>query len=448
MMRRILGDPPLMIILSFAIAICAGTLILKLPFATHNGISLIDALFTITSATCVTGLIVVDTATYFTIWGKIIILIFIQIGGLGILTLSTMFMGILSGRIGISGRGFISESLTQDFVLDFYKFLKRLIYFVTGIEVLGAVLLFIFFIRTEDFIKSIWLSIFHSISAFCNAGFSLFSDSLEPFRGSIHLNIVIMVLIICGGLGFVVINELYEILKTKKIQLSFHSKVVLSTTLCLILFGACFIFFIEQNYSFFNFTFKEKILSSFFQSVTARTTGFNTVPVYLLKEATALILITLMFIGGSPGSTAGGIKTTSFAIFFSLIISRIRGRPRPELLRRTVSKQTVERVFTLILISLLILTLCIFILLLSEIETVSHKTNSNFFLSVIFEAFSAFGTVGLSLGITQYLTNLGKLVIIILMFIGRTGPLTLAILMMQGKEELEFQYPEEEIMIG
>jgi trk system potassium uptake protein TrkH len=415
-----------------------------LPFSTYHGISFVDALFTATSAVCVTGLAVQDTGTCFTLFGQSVILILIQIGGLGLLTFSTFFIGLFRGHLGFKERYWLEESLTQQYMANFQHFLRRVLIFVFSIEILGTLLLWAVFALEYPWRQSLWLALFHSISAFCNAGFSLFSNSLEKYQGAFGINFIVMFLIVAGGIGFVVIEDIQNFFKQGKKAISFHSKIAVLTSLALTLGGFVVIYLLENHRSLDKSPLYEKILVSLFQSVTCRTAGFNTIPLTHLTEATLFLMMMLMFIGGSPGSTAGGIKTTSFAVFLSLLLCRLQGRDRPEFFYKTVSKSSVGRILTLILFSLVILALCTFLLLVTERDTQQHRS----FLTILFETVSAFGTVGLSLGITPLLTSWGKMIIVFLMFIGRIGPLTLAVLMVETKEKLKYEYPEEEIMVG
>ncbi|NUM34088.1 MAG: Trk family potassium uptake protein [Candidatus Brocadiae bacterium] len=448
MIDNITKKPSIMIVLTFFCAVSIGTLLLSLPYSTYNGISIVDALFTSMSAVCVTGLSVQDTGTYFTFFGQCVILFLMQIGGLGILTFAAFFIGILKGSLGFKERYWLEESLTQQYISNFRNFLHHTFIFVIVVESIGAFLLFWVFYEDFPLKKSIFLAIFHSISAFCNAGFSLFSNSLESYKGSIALNTIIMLLIILGGIGFIVINDIKSLAYKSKRDISFHTKVVLTTSALLIVAGFFSILILENSHALKDMPVKDKILVSCFQSVTARTAGFNTIPFSSLCEASLLLVILLMFIGGSPGSMAGGVKTTSFALMVILLWSRMRGREHPEIFHKSISNNAVDRIVILILGSLCLVVACIFLLLIVESNTIYFKECRGSFLMIVFEAISAFATVGLSIGITPYLTILGKIIISFLMFIGRIGPLTLAVWMMESKQQLNYEYPEEEIMIG
>ena len=445
-MRKLLKNPSLMIILTFASTIFIGALLLMLPVSSRHGVSFVDALFTATSAVCVTGLIVQDTGAYFTAFGQCVILGLIQVGGIGILTFSVLFIKLLTGRMGFAHRSWVEDSLGNDFSADFYGFLKRVFIFVVSVEALGAFFLFFAFIQDHSWHQSLYLSLFHSISAFCNAGFSTFSNSLEGYVSNPYINAIIMSLIVIGGLGFVVVEDVLKYFREKRRLLSFHTRIVLFTTGILIISGAFVLLIIERNEGFQKLTWGEKIWAAFFQSVTCRTAGFNTIPMQKLSAAGIFLSIMLMFIGGSPGSTAGGIKTTSFALFMLLILKQLRGRDRPEIFQRTVAKKTIRQIMTLILTYFLIVVVAVFFLLLTEkliLETAPRP-----FLAIVFEVVSALGTVGLSMGITSKLTMIGKLITSLVMFLGRIGPLTLAFSLASIEEKLDYEYPEEEIMIG
>ena len=447
-LSRIVANPALAIIIAFLASIAVGTGLLMLPAATHRGLSVIDAIFTSTSAICVTGLTVQDTASYFTPLGQGIILFLIQIGGMGILTISAFCIRAISGRLGFSARSWMEESITQNQVPHIYAFLKRVLLFVFLMEIVGAALLFLVFQRDYPWPSSLYHAVFHSISAFCNAGFSTFPDSLVPYRYSATLNGVIMVLIIAGGIGFFVVEELRDYLTGKSERLSLHTRIVVLASLALIIAGGLFVFFMERNHSFSHFSTGDKILSAFFQSITCRTAGFYTVSQESFSVATLFLCILLMFIGGSPGSTAGGIKTTSFVLLLAIIVARLRGRKLPEIAHRTISDNNAQKVLTLLLAVLLLIVATVFILTISEGQGEFCQKNPRPFLTIVFEVVSAFGTVGLSLGITPFLSSLGKMTIVLLMFIGRIGPLTLAIYLMTLRENLDYTYPEETVMIG
>lgn len=441
--------PAQLMVTSFSFAIGIGTILLMLPVATKTGVktSLADALFTATSATCVTGLIVKDTAGYFSIFGQMVILFLIQIGGLGIMTFSVSLALLLRKRIEVQRQIVMQDVLDQDTLSSVKDFIKFIIKMTIAFELIGA---FILFIVWKDKFSDIPLAgyhaFFHSISAFCNAGFSTFSDSLMGFSRDASTNIIICLLIILGGLGFTVIKDLYEAAKSKLaknsrkvINLRVQTKVVLVTSFLLIVGGALAFYAIENNNTFSSLGTKEKVLSSLFQSITARTAGFNTCDFSKLSSATLLLMILLMFIGGSPGSTAGGIKTTTVSILWAMLISGFKRKENVELCKRTIPYDVIQKAISVFVASFTIVT--IFALLLLYIE-------KKVFHDILFETMSAFGTVGLSTGATSQLSGKGKVIITLLMFIGRLGPLTIGYAFTRFGKPARYIYAEERPMVG
>jgi len=434
MFQFLIKKPVTSLAIGFLITILIGTVFLKLPLATTNNISFLDALFTATSATCVTGLIVRDTGAGFTLFGQIIILFLIQLGGLGIMT-GAAFAFLIFKKIGIKAGAGFKTILEEEYVSEVKKTIKFIILSTFILEAIGAILLF--FIFGDGF-----NSIFHSIAAFCNAGFSLFKNNLENFRGDIFVNVIFSCLIILGGIGFLVIEDFYQkitsFFKRQKAKFSLHSKIVLISTIFLILFGATlFYFFEKENLNFLSQ--KELVLTSFFQSITARTAGFNTVDIGKLSSPTLFLLIFLMFIGAAPGGTGGGVKVVSLALIFLSIISFLKRKEEVVVFGRTIPKIKFRNVFILVLIYLS------FCLVISILMLYTEKGD---FEGILFEVFSATGTVGLSTGITPHLTDIGKILITLSMFIGRLLPLSLAII---GSRELikpEIHYLEEKVVLG
>lgn len=434
MFQFLIKKPVTSLAIGFLITILIGTVFLKLPLATTNNISFLDALFTATSATCVTGLIVRDTGAGFTLFGQIIILFLIQLGGLGIMT-GAAFAFLIFKKIGIKAGAGFKTILEEEYVSEVKKTIKFIILSTFILEAIGAILLF--FIFGDGF-----NSIFHSIAAFCNAGFSLFKNNLENFRGDIFVNVIFSCLIILGGIGFLVIEDFYQkitsFFKRQKAKFSLHSKIVLISTIFLILFGATlFYFFEKENLNFLSQ--KELVLISFFQSITARTAGFNTVDIGKLSSPTLFLLIFLMFIGAAPGGTGGGVKVVSLALIFLSIISFLKRKEEVVVFGRTIPKIKFRNVFILVLIYLS------FCLVISILMLYTEKGD---FEGILFEVFSATGTVGLSTGITPHLTDIGKILITLSMFIGRLLPLSLAII---GSRELikpEIHYLEEKVVLG
>jgi trk system potassium uptake protein TrkH len=440
-----LFQPAQVLAISFAAAILLGALLLMLPFCTTSGrISFIDALFTSTSAICVTGLIVVDTATYFTTAGQCVILLLIQLGGLGIMTFSTMVLLAAGRSITISDRILVQEGYHPGSPRDFKALIKSVFLFTAAIEGAGFILLFFRFLQDEPWARACFSGLFHSISAFCNAGFSVYSDNLMGFRGDILVNLTVAHLIIFGGLGFLVIGEVGKaaagLLRGMKLKLSLHSKLVLVTTTALII-GAFFIFLaLENNGALRDFSWKDKILASFFQVVTPRTAGFNTINLTTLGTAAVLLHMFLMFIGASPGSTGGGVKTSTFGVVLAFIRSKIAARDSVHVFYRTIPQNNVLKAFTVISLSITLIFLAVFVVMISQ--------PGMFMKEVFYEVFSGFGTVGLSLGITSQLNVLGKLTIILVMYAGRIGPLTLLLAFSRRRALGKYEYVEENVLIG
>ena len=412
------------IALGFAIVILVGTFLLLLPVSSDHT-DFLDALFTATSATCVTGLVVYDTATHWTLFGQIVILLLIQIGGLGFITIGVFLATYLKKKISLRQRGLIEESVNSLKLAGGVKLVKHII---------------------EDFglLKGIYLGIFHAISAFCNAGFDLLGTiepygSLTPYASNIIVNITIMALIIIGGLGFIVWQDIYEKgFKFKKYLL--QTKIVLIMTIILIVGGAVLFYLFECQNSLSSLSQEEMILASFFQSVTCRTAGFNTVDVSHLKPSTSLLMMFLMFVGGSPGSTAGGIKTTTFAVLTIFVYATMTNKSEANAFNRRFDSKTIKKACSVFLINLIF----IFISAIALFDMQPQLPMQD----VFFEIFSALGTVGISTGITRQLTMLSKIVIVLLMYCGRVGSLTLALSLSRKKKISNCKNPVEKIAIG
>jgi trk system potassium uptake protein TrkH len=431
--------------ISFIVAILVGTSLLLLPFSTISGhISLVDALFTATSGVCVTGLIVQDTATYFTPFGQAIILILLQLGGLGIMTFSTLIILVAGKRISIKDTIIIQQGFHHGAPKDVKSLIKNIFFYALTLEVVGTLSLFLRWQKELPWQKALSHSAFHSISAFCNAGFSLFSRSFLSYRSDTWINITLFLLIILGGVGFLVLQEMKEVfscaLRKRKTKISLHAKLVLTVTSFLIVFSFVLFLAIEWNHSLKMFTLKEKIFSSIFQVVTPRTAGFNTMDLNSLSFSAVFLLIMLMFIGASSGSTGGGVKTSTIGVILGFLKSKIAARESVNLFRRTLPLESVMKAFTVVTLAICVIFLSSFILLLTQ-PVASMK-------EALFEVFSAFSTVGLSLGITSKLSSLGKIVIILTMYIGRIGPLTLLYVFSRQKAFGRFEYVEETVMIG
>ncbi len=439
------------VIISFVLLITAGMLLLLLPCATTKEISVIDAIFTSTSAVCVTGLIVCDTATRFTLFGKIVIILLIQLGGLGIMTFSLGLLSIFGGDLSIKWRFTLEGIYSELKKMPIKSILIRVVRYTFVFELTCAALLFTQFYKEYPFWNSVGHSLFHAISAFCNAGFSTFSDNLEGYKANTVVNLTVGITIILGGLGFIVMSELARFrfrgrgLRFSRLisQFSVHTRFVLFITAFLIVFGMASIFILEYGYILKDAGPGESLLISFFQSVTARTAGFNTVNIGALRQSTCVILVVLMFIGGSPGSIAGGVKTTTIGVIFMLLYARLKGRTRVILWDRTLDNETVDKSVTLGMLALLFVGATSFLVLAAESFDAGHS-----FLSVIFEDVSAFGTVGLSMGITASLPDSSKIILSFVMLVGRLGPLTLISALTRDRKDLKFEYPTEHVMIG
>ncbi|MDI3547614.1 MAG: trk/ktr system potassium uptake protein [Halanaerobiales bacterium] len=433
--------PAQILALGYFTVIIIGTILLMLPAATidNSGLGFIAALFTATSATCVTGLIVVNTGTAFTFFGQLVIMVLIQIGGLGIMTMSTLIAFVIGKKITLKERLILQEDLNQFKISGLVRLVRSVLAFTLVIEGTGALILFLRLIRDYPFFKAIYFAVFHAVSAFNNAGFDLFGNSLEGFTGDIVMNLVMMVLIILGGLGFAVLVQLYNTRDIKKVSL--QTKIVLTITLILILFGFFSILGLEytNEATLGKLPFGEKLLSSLFLSVTTRTAGFNTIPTGELHSSTLFLVIVLMFIGASPGSTGGGIKTTTFGVLLITVWSLVTGKEDIEIFKRQLEKEVVFKALSITMLALGLVVLVTIVL------TVSEDMD---FLPVFFETVSAFGTVGLSTGVTPNLSSFGRILLTITMFAGRVGPLTLALAFAERKYNGVYHYPKEKIMVG
>nr|WP_247681921.1 TrkH family potassium uptake protein [Paenibacillus sp. Marseille-P2973] len=436
-------SPPQVLVLGFAFIILAGSLLLMLPISSSTGDSLpfIDAFFTATSATCVTGLVVVDTGTYFSTFGQVVIMLLIQVGGLGFMTMATLFALVFKRKISLKDRLLLQEAMNQNTMEGIVRLIRKVLMYSLIIESCAALLFTIRWSFDMPFGRALFFGIFHGVSMFNNAGFDLFGEyrSLTQYVNDPIVNLVTMFLIVSGGLGFIVLSDLIEFRQRRK--LSLHSKVVLSMTATLILVGALVIFVFEftNSNTLQPLDWGGKIWSSFFQSVTPRTAGANTVDIGGLRQATQFFMIILMFIGASPSSTGGGIKTTTFTILVGAVISMIRGRSDLVLFRYRLAQ---ERIFKAVTITMLALFLVI------AVAMVLSTTEDASFLSILFETTSAFGTVGLSMGLTGKLTIAGKIIISFTMFAGRLGLLTLAYALGPKKGKELYRHPEGKMIIG
>ncbi|WP_105618267.1 TrkH family potassium uptake protein [Vallitalea okinawensis] len=447
--------PTQILVLGFLVIIILGAFLLNLPVASKEGhsIGFLDALFTSTSAVCVTGLVVVNTFEHWSMFGKTIILILIQIGGLGFMTLTTAFFIIMGRRITLKERLVIQEALNQYNLSGMVKLVRSVVIGTFLVESIGALFLAFRFVPEYGVATGLFYSIFHSISAFCNAGFDIIGSSLTPYYNDFLVNITVMALIILGGLGFTVWINILQNNKRRRergltfresvYKLSLHTKLVLVISISLILIGWGFFFIAEfgNPSTLGDMSLYEKLIASLFQSVTTRTAGFNSMDLAEMNDASKFVTILFMFIGGSPAGTAGGVKTVTIGIILLTIISTVRGKERTEAFNRTIPEGVIRKAIAVVVISLGVVVLVTTLLSLSE--------NAEF-MDVFFEAMSAFGTVGLSLGLTSELTSFGKLVVMVTMFIGRLGPITMALAFtMRGRRaNNNIKKPEERVMVG
>ena len=430
--------------LGFLLVILVGALILTLPISTTSGEStnFLDALFTATSAVCVTGLIVVDTGTYWNAFGQTVIMILIEIGGLGFMSFTTLIAIILGKKITLRERLILQDAMNTFNIQGLVKMVRYVLVFTVSVQFFGALLFSTQFVPEYGLGRGIFYSIFHSISAFCNAGFDIFGNfsSLTSYNSNLVVIMVASVLIIIGGLGFTVWSELYSSKSLKKVSL--HSKMVILMTVVLVLGGTFLMFLFENNNvnTIGNMSFIDKVMNSFFASVTPRTAGFNSIPTDGMTTAGQFLTIILMFIGGSPGSTAGGIKTTTIGILIVTIVCVIQGREDAEVFKRRFSKDLVYKAFTLIFIGLSLVIVVTMLL--------SYTEKGASFISLFYETVSAFGTAGLTLGLTSELSNIGKVLIIFMMYLGRVGPLTVVLSITKKRKNSGIKYPEGKILIG
>lgn len=429
------------IIFGFAAMIIVGTLLLMLPFSSKSGTvtPFLDCLFTATSSSCVTGLVVHDTATHWSLFGQIVILVMIQIGGMGIVTMSILAVMLSGKRINLTQRSTMQESISAHKVGGIIQLSSFIIITSLVIELLGAIAFSFVFCRDYGFLKGIWMSVFHSVSAFCNAGFDLMGEtakfsSLTSYVYNPVVNITVMLLIIIGGIGFLTWDDI----KTNKWHIRHYrvqSKIIFLVTAILILVPALYLFFFEFN----NLSFGKRILVSLFQAVTPRTAGFNTVDASQLSETGNAVVTVLMLIGGAPGSTAGGMKITTVAVLMAATVSVFRKRDSAHILRRRVSDETVK-----IAATVLVMYIVLFVfgaMVISSIESLPLT-------DCLYETASAIGTVGLTTGITPSLSAVSRIILIILMYMGRVGGLTIVFATFGGTQKNLVKYPQATITVG
>lgn len=448
--------PTQILVLGFLAFIILGAFLLNLPIASRNGesVGFIDALFTSTSAVCVTGLAVVNSHAHWSVFGKTVILLLIQVGGLGFMTITTTFFILLGRRISLRERLVIQEALNQYTLAGMVRLSRNILLGTLLIEGVGVLLLSIRFIPEYGFGKGLYYSVFHAVSAFCNAGFDIIGNSsLSIYVGDPLVNLTVMGLIILGGIGFTVWMDVLKVSKirvNKRIhlltsfrRLSLHAKLVIFISTLLTALGFVFFLVMEGTnpLTLGSMGIKERLLGSLFLSVTPRTAGFNTIPMELMTHASVFMTIILMFIGGSPGGTAGGIKTVTMGVIILEVLSVVRAKEETEVFGRRIRQSTIKRALAVVMISLFIVI---------GVTMVLSVTENWGFVEIFFETVSAFATVGLSIGGTADLSTVGKLIIAMTMFFGRLGPITLAVAFsIRGhKNKSSIRLPEEQIMVG
>ncbi|MBZ4663390.1 MAG: Trk family potassium uptake protein [Caloramator sp.] len=438
-------QPVQVLALGFAVVIFLGAILLSLPISSRDGnpTNFIDALFTATSAVCVTGLVTVDIGTHYSLFGQLIILLLIQTGGLGFMTFATLIALILGKKISLRERLIMQEAYNTFNIQGVVKLALYVMGITFSIEFIGALILSTQFIPQYGLLKGLYFGLFHSVSAFCNAGFDLIGNfqSLTPYVDNTVINLTVISLVIIGGIGFAVLTEVINYRKTKR--LSLHAKVVLSATAFLIISGAIGFFLLEYTNpkTLGSLNIKGKILASLFASVTPRTAGFNTISTSDMTTAGKFLTIVLMFIGASSGSTGGGIKTSTAFLLFMTVVAVVQGKEDTEIYQKRINKSYVYRALAIALISFTIVTFVTMVLSIVQ---------QGDFIEYLYEATSAFATVGLTLGLTTRLTLIGKIIIIITMYIGRVGPLTITMAIAHKQQTTTnlIRYPEDKILIG
>ncbi len=450
MKRRL--NPTKVLLSGYASIILLGALLLLLPWSRNGDLSPLDALFTSTSAVCVTGLIVKDTATFYTLFGKAVILGLIQLGGLSYMTFATLFLFLVGRKGSLVVRSTMAASYPDLSMGEVYKFARRIMVMAFAAEAIGSILLSVPFVGRYGFPAGLGHAAFHSVSAFCNAGFSTFSDSLVSWRGNILVNLTSIALILLGGLGFVALDEYYNrFIRLKKRKLTLHGRVVAAMTLGLVATGFSAFLVFEWTGAMADFPVKDKILSALFMSITPRTAGFNTVNYASASVFSLLLTIALMIIGASPGGTSGGMKTTTLAVVFTRLMATLTGKHESSLLGYRIGAEAIRKAYAVFVLALFVVTGAIMLISLTD----AHGILIRGFVPYLFEVVSAFGTVGLSLGsftvpnasLSADLSALGKCIIIITMLIGRLGVLSLFMTFVTPARDL-VRYVEGRVVIG
>lgn len=429
------------VVLSFGIVIAIGTLLLGLPAASANGqgIGWVNAFFTASSATCVTGLVVVTTGVDLSLFGQLVVLVLIQVGGLGLMTMTTALFLLLGWRIGLRGRLLIQESLGQTDLSGLVRLVRSIIVFTLTWELLGATVLALRFRHEMPTGQAVYFGIFHAVSAFCNAGFDLFGNSMERFAADPTVVLTVTSLFILGGLGFLVLRNVRH--HKREGRLVLHTKVVLRMTAYFIVAGFALVLALEHNNpgTLGPLPLHGKILSAWFTAVTPRTAGFNTVPTALLNPATLMLLMIWMFVGASPGGTGGGIKTTTMWVLLQSVRATIKGRREVESNSRTVPRMVIDRAVAIVVLALG---------MIAGVTALLSLTEQSDFIAILFETVSAFGTVGLSMGLTPELSTIGRIVLPLTMLAGRVGPFTLIVALNQIQPPADVRLPEEKVLVG
>lgn len=448
--------PAWLAVKAFAACILVGAGLLGLPFSSRTGepVDPLNALFTATSATCVTGLTVMDTGTTFSLAGQLVILALVQVGGLGVMTFGTFFLVALGRRLGLQEEFVLMDSLGHEGIRGLRGLVVITIAYTAILEAAGTALLaWRFAARGHPLGEAAYLGAFHAVSAFCNAGFGLYPDNLIPFQRDPVALLTIATLIVLGGLGFLVLYNFTSIRfwrrdLLRRGRLTLHSRIVVVSTLALIAVGWMAFLALEYNGTLRHLPWPDKAVCALFQSVTPRTAGFNAVDMAGLRAPTVFLTVLLMFIGGSPASTAGGVKTTTLVVLVLTVSSMVRGRLRPEVHGKSIPAEVVREATTIFLLGLLTVVVFSFAMTMTEALTPLCAPHISTTDAVVFETVSAFGTVGLSLGLTPLLSPFGKLCIIVCMFLGRLGPLTVALVIgTHGVKQL-VRYPEEPVVVG
>lgn len=452
-LSRMFNSPIVLPILFFVIVILLGSLFLHISEKSKiETLSWTDAIFTATSAACVTGLVVVDTGSYFTPFGQAVILCLMQVGGLGIMTFTSLSIYIWRRRTTITDRIAVGQILLHDATFNLGKFLIEIVCWTFLIEAIGAVLLYLM----DPVAFTPFSALFHAVSAFCNAGFSLFRDSLMGFKGNWSINLVFMTLIVVGGIGFSVLVEVKGYVARRLTRrpipkgkgISWYAGIVIRTSLLLIVVGGAALYFAEFVGYNRMMVLDDAILTALFQSVTARTAGFNTLDIGQMTNVSLIVLLFLMFVGGAPGSCAGGIKVTTLRVLAAAIWSQMQGRSQSTIGKFAIRENALKKAMVLFLLASLIISLAAFLLDFTEGGSRPHFLVRGQFLEILFESVSAFCTVGLSTGLTPTLSAAGKWIIILLMFIGRLGPFVLIAALQSVQEAPSYRLPEETLMIG